>query len=240
MRPILAIARLGLAAGLGYGVVWAFSDPEPEWAEGARVASLGLRGDDLRVPNPFSGLRLDSSAQAAAPSEPRPTPGAPAAARIAPPFESLADPELTLALAHEAEVLRLEAEQDGEGRWVLGYGRRVSERPPGRITAEEAEAMLAQDVARAEDAVRDAVRIPLHANEYVALVEFARSIGAENFAHTLVAALLNAGDREAAADAIMIWTKVRIDGALVDSPELVAQRERARELFLTDPRLGGA
>jgi lysozyme len=100
--------------------------------------------------------------------------------------------------------------------------------------------MLREDVARAEQAVRDAVMISLNANELAALTEFARSIGPENFQHTLVSALLNAGDRSAAADAFLIWTKVRVEGALVDSPELVEQRRRARELFLSTRASGDA
>jgi lysozyme len=241
MRPILAIARLGLAASLGYGVVWAFSDPEPDWASGERVAAPQLRSDDGGVPNLLAGVRLGGAAQAASPEYVGlPSEARPAEPRVAPPFTSFTRPDAALALAREAEPLRLEAEQDGEGHWVLGYGRRTPEQPAGSVTAAQAEAMLTEDLARAEEAVRDAVRIPLNANEYAALVEFARSIGAENFAHTLVAALLNAGDREAAADAFMIWTKVRVDGALVDSAELVAQRERARDLFLSTGSVSGA
>lgn len=241
MRPILAIARLGLAAGLGYGVVWAFSDPEPDWAVRARAAAPNLRADDGRAPNLLAGMQLGGSALAATPELAAPSTDAqPAPVRVVPPFEGFTRPDAALALAREGEPLRLEAEQDGEGFWVVGYGRRLLDPPAGPITAVEAEAMLLEDLARAEQVVREAVQIPLNANEYAALVEFARSIGAENFAHTLVAALLNAGDREAAADALMIWTKVRVDGALVDSPELVAQRQRARELFLSRSLVSGA
>jgi lysozyme len=231
MRPFLAIARFCLAAGLGYAFVWAFSDPTPGWADVPLEEPARFDLADLRLTEAFSAISLGDQAQAAPPPESLAVAVA-SESRAVPPFEGLGMTAAALALTREAEPLRLRAEQDEEGAWVIGYGRRLSEQPAGGVTPDHAMQMLREDLTRAEESVRGAVHIPLNANEYGALVEFARSIGPENFPDTLVPMLLNAGDREAAADAFMIWSKVRVEGALVDSDDLIAERERARELFL--------
>lgn len=233
MRPILAMTRLCLTAGLGYALVWAYADPSPQWAE--NVPSEWSEGGVPDLAALLAGLHLGTEAQAALPQSAVDALAESSIldARVDPPFESLGLTQASLALTQAAEPLRLQAERDDEGLWVIGYGRRVAERPSAGITAAFAEEMLREDLARAEEAVRAAVHLPLNANEFGALVEFARSIGPDNFPDTLVPTLLNAGDREAAADAFLIWSKVRVDGALVDSDDLISERQRTRELFLT-------
>ena len=233
MRPILALTKLCFTAGLGYALDWAYADPSPEWAEIApAVWSAGGIPDLASL---FSSLHLGSEAQAALPQtslEAMAEDGA-ADGRAAPPYERLGMTAAALALTQAAEPLRLEAERDEEGLWVIGYGRRLAERPSSAVTPELAEQMLREDIAAAQQAVRGSIQIPLNANEFGALVEFARSIGPENFPNTLVPTLLNAGDREAAADAFQIWSTVRVDGGLVESADLATQRQRTRDLFLT-------
>jgi lysozyme len=145
-------------------------------------------------------------------------------------------PEAALALARAAQPLRLDAAESDVGGWVIGYGREVPVRPARAISAAEANAMLREDLERAAAVVRQTIVVPLNENELGALTEFARSIGPENLERTLVVGLLNSGDREAAADAILVWTKTRVGGALVDSDALAAQRDRTRVLFLTKPQ----
>ncbi len=231
MRPFLALAQLLIAAGLGFAVVWAFSDSDPAWARRPLVgepaidltAFLPERLEGITIPEPTAHAAVVEDLEGAEPT-----------IRVAPPFNGLSAAP-ALALAMEVEPLRLRAEQDEEGAWVIGYGRRLAAEAGGEITRDEAEAMLREDVSRAEDAVRWSVHISLGQNEYAALVEFARTIGPETFADTLVAILLNAEDRAAAADAMMIWSRVRVDGALVDSPTRSARLERIRALFQAAP-----
>jgi lysozyme len=229
MRPFFALMQLLLAAGLGFAVVWAFSDAEPDWAQRplAEPPMIDLTGV---LPQTLDGFSLPEPTALAAVDEIPPTNGA--IRRIAPPFNGLPSAPV-FALALEAEPLRLAAEQNEEGVWIVGYGRRLADGAGRTVTREEAAAMLREDVARAEDAVQAGVRISLSPEEYAALVEFARVIGPETFGDTLVATLLNAEDREAAANAMMIWSRVHIDGALVDSPARAAQLERVRTLFLS-------
>ena len=228
MRPLMAIGRVLLSAAAGYGAVWAYSDPDPEWAT-ARATTLAAEEPSGSARAALSEDEVETSVA-----------GLPAIARAAPPFEGLSLPAAAIELARQAEPLRLEPVQEASGAWVIGYGRRVAERPLREISRADAEAMLREDLAAAEIAVRSVVQIPLSDNEYGALVEFTRSIGVDNFANTLVITLINAGDREAAADAFLLWTMERVDGALVESPDLVAQRRRTRALFLTGADTAGS
>jgi len=157
----------------------------------------------------------------------------PASGRLAPPFDGMQLSTIAIELVREAETLRLEPARHAGGGWVIGYGHTLAERPMRAITRPDAEALLREDLARAEASVRRSVTVPLNDNEYGALVEFAHSIGPDGFAYTLVAGFLNADNREAAADAFLLWSTVQVDGALVDSPDLIARRRRTKALFLS-------
>lgn len=218
MRFVFHIVRYALAAAAGYAAVWALSDPDYDWvaaAEAARAereAARAVKEEDAL--EEFVGLL-------------------PASDRIAPPFDGIVLPTAAIELVREAEPLTLEPVRHVSGGWVIGYGHVSPERPLRALTREEAEGLLREDLAVAEGAVRRSIQAPLNDNEYAALVEFALSIGPENFEFTLVAALVNAEDREAAADAFLLWNKVRIDGALVPDADLAARRRRTKALFLS-------
>lgn len=229
MRLALAFLQLMLSTTLGVAVVWAFSNAQPDWMKVPLIepARFDLSGLDFpaALGRPASAVE---PASVAAPAEDAPG----SLIRVAPPFAGLELSNALKAIAREAEPLRLSAERDAEGRWVVGYGRRLAEQPLRPISADLAEAMLVEDLTAAGQSVRAAVEVSLSEEEYGALVEFARTVGPEEFDETLVAVLLNAGDRQAAADAMMIWSRIRVDGALVDSPERAAHLARLRDLFL--------
>jgi GH24 family phage-related lysozyme (muramidase) len=229
MRVVLGGLQLLFAAALGFAIVWAFSDADPEWAQEplAEPAPIDLGGVELlRGLDSVTGpaLAAQAAARVSAPVEQD--------LRVAPPFPGLALPREALDFARRAEPLRLAPEQDEEGLWVVGYGRRLPDGESGRITRERADAMLEEDLEAAAQAVRGAIMQPLNPDEYGALVEFARMIGPESFPDTLVAMLLNAGERAAAADAFLIWSQARVGGALVDSPDRTARLASLRGAFL--------
>jgi lysozyme len=85
------------------------------------------------------------------------------------------------------------------------------------------ERVLRKDLARYEQAVRDAVRKPLKPHQFDALLSLAFNIGTGGFKRSTVVKRLNAGDFRGAADAILMWNKPAI---------LVPRRRRERELFL--------
>jgi len=64
------------------------------------------------------------------------------------------------------------------------------------------------------------------------MVLLAYNIGTGAFGGSTVLNELNGGNRTAAADAFLLWNKVRRDGQRVADPNLTKHREEERELFL--------
>ncbi|GAB4533582.1 MAG: hypothetical protein Kow00133_21420 [Amphiplicatus sp.] len=138
-----------------------------------------------------------------------------------------------LALIKRFEGLRLEAYRDVAGRWTIGYGHTGPDVTEGmRITEAEAEALLREDVARFEEAVRAAVRPALAQHEFDALVSLAFNIGAAAFARSTAVRRLNRGDRAGAADAMLWWDKARVNGKLRRVEGLARRRAAEKALFL--------
>ena len=80
-----------------------------------------------------------------------------------------------------------------------------------------------------EAAVRQAVTVPLTQHEWDALVSLCFNIGPQALARSSVVRHLNAGDRQAAADAFRAWN--RAGGRVLEG--LVRRRAEERALFLT-------
>jgi lysozyme len=137
-----------------------------------------------------------------------------------------------LELIKDAEGLRLVAYQDPSGAWTIGYGHTVGVIGGEQITAAQADALLAQDLAMFERGV-DALAKDPSENEFSAMVSLAFNIGLGAFAGSTVLRQHNAGDKPAAADAFRLWNKAHVDGQLVELPGLVARREAERKIYLT-------
>lgn len=182
----------------------------------------------------FSTLRLDGQEEPASepPAVDEPAPARPPAA----PQGTLGHPanadlrinDAGLAIIKASEGLRLEAYQL-MNRWYIGYGHQCTGCAGSTITEAEADALLRDDVTVAESAVRREVTVPVSANEFSAMVSLAYNLGGGNFARSLVVSNLNAGDRQAAADAFR--NHVRAGGQV--SQHLVERREKERTLFLS-------
>ncbi len=126
--------------------------------------------------------------------------------------------------------------KDQAGYDTIGYGHKLH---PGEtkqykdgITREQAWKLLRQDVRAAEQAVRRNVTVPLHQNEFDALVSFTYNVGVGNLANSTLLRQLNAGNYGAAADEFLRWNKVTINGQKVVSPGLVNRRAAERCMFL--------
>lgn len=138
-----------------------------------------------------------------------------------------------LDLIKRFEGLRLEAYQDVAGVWTIGYGHIKSVKPGQKITAEEAEQLLRDDLKDAEHGVQSPVKVPINENEYSALVSLVFNIGRGAFAKSTAVKLLNKDDRIGAADAIELWNKSTVGGKKVVIPGLVARRAAEKGLFLS-------
>jgi lysozyme len=119
------------------------------------------------------------------------------------------------------------------GQWYVGYGHAL-EKPGSPITAAEAEHLLRKDLAICEDAIRQTVTAPVNTNEFSAMASLCYNMGVPSFAETSVVKRLNAGNRQGAADAFLLITKVETtDGEMKTLSVLKERREKERALFLT-------
>lgn len=183
-----------------------------------------------------------------APAQPPAPPPEPASPQPAPPPEAAPTPapapqasngerraasawttnDAGLQLIRESEGLRLTAYNNG-GQWLIGYGHADGVTQGMTITKDEAEAYLRQDVRTCEHFVGQLVTVPVTQNEFSAMVSFCYNVGHGNFQKSSILSKLNAGDRQGAADAFLLWVKA--GGKEV--PHLVTRRQAERALFLS-------
>lgn len=128
------------------------------------------------------------------------------------------------------EGLRLEAYQDGGGRWTIGYGHTGDVRPGETITRQEAEDLLIEDVGWAEDAVSRMITLPLSQKEFDALVSFTFNVGAEAFRTSTLRSVLNAGLRLQVPEQLCRW--IYDNGQMIHG--LARRRVAESQMFLED------
>lgn len=137
-----------------------------------------------------------------------------------------------IALIKSFESLELKAYPDpgtGGKPWTIGWGHTKGVKPGDRITEQQAEAFLTQDLAVFELTVNSAVKVPVTQSQIDALVSLAFNIGGANFAGSTLVKKLNAGDLRGAADQFPRWKFA--DGK--EMRGLVRRRAAERELFLS-------
>ena len=135
---------------------------------------------------------------------------------------------------------------DAVGVWTFGVGHAETsgiapnprEMPRGMPADMDAAIQQSFDLFRAkikpfEDVVRAAVTVPLAQHEFDALVSLCFNIGPAALRRSSVVRHLNAGNRQAAADAFGAWNKGRVNGELKALPGLTSRRAEEREMFLT-------
>lgn len=153
----------------------------------------------------------------------------------APKFNSKGQPTKAHDLHHikKWESLRLEAyKPTPHDFWTIGWGHTGNVRPGMVITKTEAERLLRDDLTWVQKAIRELVHVPLSQKQYDALAGLIFNIGRTNFKKSTVLRRLNASDYEGAAEAMMMWTKQRQNGVLVELRGLVRRRKQEKEMFL--------
>lgn len=139
-----------------------------------------------------------------------------------------------LELVQEYEGFQPEPKQLPDGTWVVGYSHvRVGEPGPA-VNQNEAQQMLALDLAPVERLVNARVTQTLTQSQFDALVSFAFSIGIEAFEKSQVLRRVNAGDFVAAACAMDAWRKSEVSGEVVIIDALVRRRAAEKALFLKE------
>jgi lysozyme len=126
------------------------------------------------------------------------------------------------------EGLKLKAYKDVVGVWTIGYGTTKGVKSGQVIAEAEAEKFLRADVAEFESVVSKIVKVPLKQYEFDALVSFTYNVGKTALANSSLLTLLNAGERERAADQFLRWDKAK--GCVF--PGLTRRRKAERAMFL--------
>ena len=112
-----------------------------------------------------------------------------------------------LDLIKRFEGFRSRPYTDITGLTTIGYGHRIipPESFPNGVNESRANAILAQDVSVAEQAVSRLVKVPLTQGQFDALVDFCFNLGAGRLADSTLLCCLNAGRYDAAAEQILLW-----------------------------------
>lgn len=128
------------------------------------------------------------------------------------------------------EGLRLNAYQDSVGVWTIGYGSTKGVKRGQRVTEEEAEELLREDLATAEAGVDGAITEEITDNQFAACVSLAFNVGTAAFKKSSIVKYINAGDVLPAADRFLLYNKA--GGKVLTG--LTRRRKAERALFLTD------
>jgi len=136
-----------------------------------------------------------------------------------------------LAVIKQFEGLRLTAYKCPAGVLTIGYGSTGAHVKPGMtITAQEAERLLLDDLARFEVGVQEVIKQPFTQGQFDALVSFSFNVGLGALRESTLAAKLKAGDVTGAANEFARWNKA--GGKILAG--LVKRRKAEKLLFEGD------
>ena len=133
-----------------------------------------------------------------------------------------------LALLKEFEGLRLTAYQCSAYVWTIGYGHTRNVKEGDKITEQQAEQYLREDVHDAELAVQREVYFGLAPPHFDALVSLVFNIGINAFRQSTLLKKLNSSDIVGAANEFNRWNKA---GGKVNKG-LRKRRDKERLVFL--------
>ena len=135
-------------------------------------------------------------------------------------------------LIKKFEGLRLTSYYCPAGHKTIGYGHVIKpyDRIVDRITEQQAEKLLEQDVREAENTLHKYCNVPLTENQQAALISFIFNCGGDAFRSSTLRQKLNRGEYGNAANELPRWIhtkgKVKLQG-------LVKRRAIERSLFLS-------
>lgn len=142
-----------------------------------------------------------------------------------------------LALIKRFEGCRLEAYRCPEGVPTIGFGHTRDVRIGQKITGEEAERLLAEDIAEVDDAIGVAIRVPLEQHEWDALASWAYNVGVDWLlpggpkGQARLVGLINAGRKDRVPDELKKFVRGGRSGRAIDG--LVRRRDAEAEVWAT-------
>lgn len=117
----------------------------------------------------------------------------------------------------------------GGAPWTIGYGTTKGVKPGMIITAEQAEKMLRDDVAKFESGVSSLVTAPTTQGQFDAMVSLAYNIGLGNFGKSTLLKKHNARCYTCAADQFRVWN--RANGKVMNG--LTKRRAAERQVYMS-------
>ena len=132
-----------------------------------------------------------------------------------------------LDLIKHFESLQLKAYKCSANVWTIGYGHTKNVKEGDRISQDQANCFLMQDLYSVERAIIRLVKVKLNQNQFDALCSLIFNIGISAFNKSTLLAKLNNGDYVGAAEQFRRWNKVNN----VVMAGLVRRRQAEEDLF---------
>ncbi len=132
-----------------------------------------------------------------------------------------------LDLIKQFESLQLKAYKCSANVWTIGYGHTKNVKEGDRISQDQANCFLMQDLYSVERAIVRLVKVKLNQNQFDALCSLIFNIGISAFNKSTLLAKLNTGDYVGAAEQFRRWNKVNN----VVMAGLVRRRQAEEDLF---------
>lgn len=122
------------------------------------------------------------------------------------------------------------------GKWTIGWGSCKAVRSGMKITKDEAELRLREDIREHADIVKQYVTVPLTQGQFDSLVSFVFNLGGGNFRSSTLLKKLNKGLYDDVPEQILRWNKARIDGKLTPLKGLTRRRAAEAAIFSSDAK----
>ena len=132
-----------------------------------------------------------------------------------------------LDLIKHFESLQLKAYKCSANVWTIGYGHTKNVKEGDRISQDQANCFLMQDLYSVERAIFRLVKVKLNQNQFDALCSLIFNIGISAFNKSTLLAKLNKEDYVGAAEQFRRWNKVNN----VVMAGLVRRRQAEEDLF---------
>lgn len=132
-------------------------------------------------------------------------------------------------LVKQFEGLRLVSYKCPAGIWTIGYGHTGGVTMGERVSPEQADRMLSEDLERFQRRAEKFVKVPVTCGQFQAILSFIFNVGVRAFSGSTLLKKLNDGDEQGAADEFPKWCHA--NGKVL--PGLVERRRIEREVFLS-------